>query len=47
MCSKVESEQHFAVTSAKRVPVFQAFLKLVREEARHHISKNELTVIGA
>ena len=33
MCNKVESEQHLAVTSPKRVVVFQASLKLVREKA--------------
>ena len=30
--NKVKSEQHFAVTSAKRVAVFQASWKVVREE---------------
>ena len=33
MHEKVKSEQCFVVTSAKRVAVFQASLKLVREEA--------------
>ena len=31
--NKVKSEQHFTGTSAKRVAVFQASLKVVREEA--------------
>ena len=31
--NKVKSEQYFAVTSAKRVAVFQASSNLVREEA--------------
>ena len=31
--NKVKSEQCFAVTSAKRVAVFQANLKVVREDA--------------
>ena len=34
MHNKVKSEQHYAVISAKRVAVFQATLKLVREESR-------------
>ena len=33
MHTKVKSEQCLAVTSAKRVAVFQASLKLVRKEA--------------
>ena len=33
MHNKVKSKQHFAVTSAKGLAVFQASLKLVREEA--------------
>ena len=31
MHNKVKSEQHFAVTNAKRVSVFQASLNLVQE----------------
>ena len=33
MCNKVQSEQHFAVTSANRLAIFQAILKLVIEKA--------------
>ena len=36
--NKVKSEQSFAVTSAKRVAVFQASLKVVREEAIAQLS---------
>ena len=39
--NKVKSEQHFAVTSAKRVAVFQASLKVVREEAGVQLSKRD------
>ena len=38
MCNKVQSEQCFAVTSAKSVASFQASLKWVREEARAKLS---------
>ena len=41
MHSKVKSEQYFAVTSAKRVAVFQASLQLVGEEARSHLSNKD------
>ena len=37
--NKVKSEQCFAVTSAKRVAVFQASLKVVREDAGAQLSK--------
>ena len=37
--NKNKSEQHFAVTSAKRVAVFQASLKVVREEAVPNFQK--------
>ena len=37
--NEVKSEQCFAVTSAKRVAVFQASLKVVREEAGAQLSK--------
>ena len=33
MHNKVKSEQHFALTSVKMVVIFQASLKLIREEA--------------
>ena len=36
---KVKSEQCFAVTSAKRVAVFQASLKVVREDTGAQLSK--------
>ena len=39
--NKVKSEQHLAVTSAKRVAVFQAILKVVREEAGAQLSKRD------
>ena len=39
--NKVKSEQHFAVTSAKRVAVFQASLKVVREEVGAQLSKRD------
>ena len=38
---KVKSEQRFAVTSAKRVAVFQANLKVVREDAGAQLSKRD------
>ena len=38
----VKSEQHFAVTSAKMVAVFQASLKLVRKEATAQISNKDI-----
>ena len=41
MHNKVKSEQCFAVTSAKSVAVFQASLKVVREDA----GANSLTTI--
>ena len=37
-CKKVKSEQHFAITSAKRVAIFQGSLKLVREKAWAQLS---------
>ena len=39
--NKVKSEQHFAVTSAKRVAVFQANLKIVRAEVGAQLSKRD------
>ena len=39
--NKVKSEQCFAVTSAKRVAVFQANLKVVREDAGAQLSKRD------
>ena len=39
--NKVKSEQHFTVTSAKGVTVFQASLKVVREEAGAQLSKKD------
>ena len=39
--NKVKSEQHFAVTSAKRVAVFQASLKVVREDTSAQLSKRD------
>ena len=39
--NKVKSEQCFAVTSAKRVAVFQAILKVVREEAGAQLSNKD------
>ena len=39
--NKVKSEQCFAVTSAKRVPVFQVSLKVVREEAGAQLSSKD------
>ena len=41
MCSKVKSEQCFAVTNAKSVAIFQASLKVVRKEARTQLSKKD------
>ena len=41
MHNKVTSEQHFAVTCGKRIPFFQASLKLVREEAAAQLSNND------
>ena len=41
MHNKVKSEQCFPVTSAKRVMVFQASLKVAREEAGARLSKND------
>ena len=41
MHKSVKSEHCFAVTGAKRVAVFQASLKLVREEACAQLSKND------
>ena len=41
MHNKVKSEQHFAVTSAKRWAVFLESLKVVREEAGAHISNKD------
>ena len=43
MHNKVKSEQCFAVLSAQRVAVFQASLKLVREEAGAQLSDNDTT----
>ena len=40
MHNKAKLKQCFAVTSAKRVAIFQACLKLVREEAGAQISKH-------
>ena len=39
--NKVKSEQCFAVTSANRIAVFQASLKVVREEAGAQLSKRD------
>ena len=39
--NKVKPEQHFVVTSAKRVAVFQASLKVVRKEAGAKLSKRD------
>ena len=39
--SKVKSEQYLAVTSAKRVAVFQASLNVVREEAGAQLSNKD------
>ena len=41
MHNKIQSVQCFVVMSAKRVAVFQARLKLVREEARAQLSNKE------
>ena len=41
MQNKVKSEQCFKVTTARRVAVFQASLKVVREEAGAHLSKRD------
>ena len=41
MHNKVKSEQHFAITSVKRVAVFQASLKVVREEVGAQLSNKE------
>ena len=38
MFSKVKSEQHFVTTNTNRVTVFQASLKLVREETGTQLS---------
>ena len=50
MVNKDKSEQHFSVTSVKRIAIFQASLKLVREEAGAPFSSrgnNNLTSHGA
>ena len=39
--NKVKSEQCFAVTSAKRVAVFQASFKVVREDMGGQLSKRD------
>ena len=39
--NKVKSEQCFTVTSAKRAAVFQASLKIMREEAGAHLSNKD------
>ena len=41
MHSKVKSEQYFAVRRAKRVAVFQASLKVEREEAGTQLSNKD------
>ena len=41
MYNKVKSEQHSAVRSAKRVAIFQASLKLVREGAGSKLSNKD------
>ena len=41
MCNKVKSKHSFAVTSTKRVTVFQASLQVVTEEARAQWSKKD------
>ena len=41
MHNKVKLEQHFSVKSSKMVAIFQAILKLVREEARTKLSNKE------
>ena len=41
MHNNAESEQRLAVTSAKRVAIFQASLKLVKEEAGAQIFKTD------
>ena len=38
MYNNIKSEQHFPVTSGKRVGVFQASLKLVRAEVTDQLS---------
>ena len=46
-CNHVKSEQSLVVTSAKRVAVFQAILKLVREEAGAQLcNKSKYMSIG-
>ena len=39
--NKAKSEQHFAVTSSKRVTIFQTSLKLVRGESGAQISNKD------
>ena len=39
--NKVKPEQHFAVTSVKRVTIFQASSKLVRGEAGAQLSNKD------
>ena len=41
MYNKVESEQCFPATSAKSMTIFQACLKLVREEAGVQLSNRD------
>ena len=41
MGTRVDSAQHFAVTSAKSVAVFQASLKLASEEAEAPLSNKD------
>ena len=41
MHNKAQAEQHFTVTSAKRVAVLQVSLKVVREEAGAQLSNKD------
>ena len=41
MCNRIKSKHPFAVTSAKRVVVFQASLELVRKQAGAHLSNKD------
>ena len=43
MHNKFKSE-YFAITSTKRVALFQTSLKLVRQEARAKLSNNEYNI---
>ena len=41
MLNKIKSEQYMAVISVKKVAIFQASLKLVREEAGVQLSNKD------